>query len=93
MNIQITEGRFPRVSASARADEIEEHANFAWSELSHAITRVRAAVTQLDGSLHAPGGVEDGQTLLDEMMQAAITLTDRIEAQRAIQIEYRRGLR
>ena len=90
MNIQITEGRLPHVSPVALTDEIEQVANFVWVELSLAITKARAAVTNLDECLHS-SGVEDASTLLDEMYNNLCELCDRIEAQKDIQIEYRRG--
>ena len=90
MNIQITEGRLPYISPVALTDEIDQVANFVWVELSKAITKARAAVTNLDECLYS-SGVEDASTLLDEMHHNLCELCDRIEAQKALQIEYRRG--
>jgi hypothetical protein len=90
MNITITEGRLPHVSAVARTDEIGNVANYVWSRLYPAIRDVRAAVEKLDEGLHGPG-VEDATTLLDGMVSALSELCDNIQGQTEIQIEYRRG--
>jgi hypothetical protein len=90
MNITITEGRLPHVSAVARTDEIGNVANYVWSRLYHAIRDVRAAVEKLDEGLHSKG-VEDAATLLDGMVEALSQLCDNIQGQTEIQIEYLRG--
>lgn len=90
MNIHITEGRLPHVSAVARSDEIEQVANVVYARLMEAVVWSRAAVSALDEGLHS-AGVEDAGTLLDTIADAASQLADLIEAQRDIQIEYRRG--
>jgi hypothetical protein len=90
MNITITEGRLPHVSAEARPDEIEGVANYVWRRLYHAIRDVRAAVEKLDEGLHSKG-VEDARTLLDEMVHNLSVLCDHIEGQKDVQREYVRG--
>jgi len=90
MNIHITEGRLPHVSAVARSDEIEQVANVVYARLMEAVVWSRAAISALDEGLHS-SGVEDAGTLLDTIADAASQLADLIEAQKDIQIEYRNG--
>jgi hypothetical protein len=92
MNIQITEGALPEISPVARSHEIERAASDVWITGCQANIRMRTIITKLNGSLHS-AGVEDATTLLDEMMAKLSELTDRIEAQKDIQIEYIRGER
>jgi hypothetical protein len=90
MNIHITEGQLPHISAEARTDEIEHVANFVYARLMEAVAMSRAAVEALDEGLHS-AGVEDADTLLDTIADAASQLADLIEAQKDIQIDFRRG--
>jgi hypothetical protein len=90
MNIQIVEGRLPNVSPVATPDQIEQVANVVYARLMEAVVWSRAAVKALDEGLHS-AGVEDADTMLDTIADAASQLADLIEAQRDIQIEHRRG--
>jgi hypothetical protein len=90
MNITITEGRLPHISAEARPDEIENVANYVWHTVYPAVVKARAAITALDEGLHS-SGVEDARTLLDEMVHNLSVLCDHIEGQKDVQREYVRG--